>query len=1337
MAVPQSHIDALQQQSETGTPAQQQAARQALAMHGVDPSQSPTSRGSSPTLTEEQAHALYQESGGDPAKFFYDPSGSRDTKKPTVPGPAKTTVDKKTGLPVPAELKTPLQRHVESLSSQLNTGSTQEKLWAKQALEKMGYQITMSGPAMISEVEAKELFVQSGGDPAEFYYDPSGVKFAAERQNKLDPYKVDLPKALSEDQAKAIYELSTKDVTKPTEFYYQKPVMYDTLRLATDIKEGKASGMSSRDFDKMFGSGSYNQALKTAGDMVMVGQGPDAQWVDKQWFSRLIVEERNYLKERGFDEYMKEFYRTDPINGQQYHYSPYTPQDKKFMEEYGARDRKGKLTGKIDWDKLHADQGAAMAADIIQGAKNGLVTKSDYKEIEKTYGDAGVDGARDLVSDHSKQVRAKIADKYLDQFMDRDEINMMKLARAIDKNPRRAEQINRQLVNAGYDKTTAKGIIAQAQSIDKYKYDPDTFGQHFKSSFYEQGTAKGVILDMTPFLGTFRSAEHHGATSGWTIASAVGDALIIIPAIRGVSTAVKSGQSLGRAVLNETVVAARGEILGPIDLLAHPKQALRSITAPFASFIPFRKTLPLASSYRGTYGPMSVSKVAAGTSPLVIRKAMEEAQQAMISGKKSGVIDIDGGGKLHYSSAGLQEELPGTVVTASPYGKEYKGQGLEAKGEGVFVADSAYLGLEKQTSTGKRVLYGFDGKDFKGLVVTNPKDKNFAKLLNDHGRPIGTVEITKILNKSTKKFEEIIEPGSKIFGNNGKVIGKTKEQPAFVIIQTNGMQSLPDWAKDAKDIRDLERISWERFGTGKYAEDLYPVFKQYREWIEKEGLLPKGTHLIPVLDSKGNQVILRTRGARGETIEMPMMQLVDKNWLQTAREVTKELGPILDMMTPKMSAQKMLSKVTDIPDPAKTSKVLAKWFQDNPDARLVGSTVEYLYTGKYVPHDIDMGAKDPWKAAKSMAKDIEDSTGVKINISKDKLRDGKKSARLEWTNKHGETIEMANIKELDDSYATQVIDGIRMETPASQLERTLKRMEDQFSGKGYMRFQRFLKSTGHDIDLGIGAKAPSWAAIEKLRIKGWKNTVTDIFNKDLKLNKRVDAAENISPHLADEVKELSKAENTIDKLNDQHKTLSKQKKNLSPEDKKLVDDLENQFDDIMRRNEPVSHISADTTAASKTVREIKETLKQLAMERLHKQRLQSEIKNEISRKRYIEDRFMEGTRNYLKYMESKTSRAKSTSRQQTRRSSLLIGLTGITVGTGAGTMTMAEGNGAEAMMAGAEDAAARIGMMIRKRILISLNSRGKTKGRVKVSPAKLSFEWGKYRVKAARKMMSL
>jgi len=99
MAVPQSHIDALQNQAINGTPQQQAAAQQALKMHGVDsvPAEMPGGSGSTtsqgqkpvdnnqpdlpvkparpPVLSEPEAKRLYIEAGGDPADFYYDPTG--------------------------------------------------------------------------------------------------------------------------------------------------------------------------------------------------------------------------------------------------------------------------------------------------------------------------------------------------------------------------------------------------------------------------------------------------------------------------------------------------------------------------------------------------------------------------------------------------------------------------------------------------------------------------------------------------------------------------------------------------------------------------------------------------------------------------------------------------------------------------------------------------------------------------------------------------------------------------------------------------------------------------------------------------------------------------------------------------------------------------------------------------------------------------------------------------------------------------------------------------------------------------------------------------------------
>ncbi len=618
-------------------------------------------------------------------------------------------------------------------------------------------------------------------------------------------------------------------------------------------------------------------------------------------------------------------------------------------------------------------------------------------------------------------------------------------------------------------------------------------------------------LKMVPVVGTVLEVQDRGWKSGWTIASAIGDAFIIVPAIKGVSVAVKGGQSIGRAVVSEGVAVARGEIMGTMEMLADPVGMIKSTAGTFASFVPFSKNLPLASLFRGSYAKnMSISKIEIGeANPLSVRDAMERAERAMISGSKSGKVDIEGGGVLHYSSSGVQSELPGTVVSSTPYGRAFQGTGLTAEGEGVWNAPSAYLGLEKASASGKSVVYGFKGKDYLGIIQGD-------KLIGEHGRAIGYVKDSDMVDGAAKA-------GAKIYSSEtGSVIGKTKTQPAFVLIHTNGMQQLPDWAKNADTIGELESRAWKEFGTGEYANDLYPVFKQYSKWIEEEGLLPKGTRLIPVLDNKGRPVIMRTHGAAGESIAIPYMQIVDKNWLSTARAATEELKPIMDMLTPKMSVEKMLSKVTDIPQGKKSASVIADWFRANPDARLVGSTVEYMHTGKHVPHDIDMGAPNPAKAAEDLAKKIQDATGqeIKVHVSDDG------SSRLSWVDKKGNTVEMANIKATGD-YPTRVVDGVRMETPAAQLERTLKRMEDAFDGKGYMRFERFIRSAGHEVDLGIGAKPPTWQQIEKLRIKGWKNTITDIFNKDLRIERRMEAAESISPNVADDVADLASDEKAL------------------------------------------------------------------------------------------------------------------------------------------------------------------------------------------------------------------
>lgn len=1165
MYVPPSHVAALQEQAQSGTVSEQQAAKAALQQinQPVNPK----------TITQEQAKAIYESSTGTTEGFQYSSTG--DLQK---------------------SHQTPKQQHIQALINQASTGSENESRWAVEALQNQGYIVQMP--------EKQAL---------------TNIRFA-----ELEKYETPLPDTfITEDQARALYERSGGQAK---DFYYKPPKMYDTITLANDINAGRQTDITKQDYEAMFGEGSFRQALSSTKGLKQLQNG---EWVDYNWYNHLPADEKKWVSRYGIDGYIEQFFLTDPITNIQYRKSD-------IADKWGLQSN-GQWTGEIDWKQLNYDMAASDTWKALEKGKivntnneriTDIATKYNYSapatnainDVLKEYRDLpkearliisgkkyqgvkGSEGLQKWVADQNKkaaeaQAKIEISSKAVAPIFDKKgNIDIIKLASLTQGDTNKEKQVIRHLNTMGYSGIDALNLVKEAGKIKKYKYNPDSFTDYLHQSATEEGTARGMAMDILPFVSSYRSIEKRGYKSGWTIANLAGDAVIVIPAIRGVSLSVKAGQPLSRAILNEAKIAVRGEIMGPIDLMLHPKQAVQAITAPFASFIPFRKTLPIASVYRGTYGPMSISKVPAGASPMVIRKAMEEAQQAMIAGKKSGSVSVEGGGQLHYSSAGLQKELPGTVITSTPHGMSFQDTGLVARGEGIYTGDSAYLGLAHKTAYGDTVMYGFKGKDFKGVISGN-------KLLNDHGRVIGQVQEVRarVYNPELNQWEykNVIKPGAKIFGENGKVIARVKEQPSFVLIQTNGMQTLPGWAEGIDDIHDLEYTAWKHFETGKYGNELYPVFKQYSHWIEKEGLLPKGTHMIPVLDNKGNQVILRTRGAMGEVISMPMMQLVDKKWLETVRETTKELGPVLDLMKPKMSVEKMLSKVTDIPNAKKTAPIIAEWFRKNPDVRMVGSTVEYIHTGKYVPHDIDMGATNPIEAAKSLAKDIEGKTGINIKVAKNK--DG--TARLEWIDKDGLRIEMANIRHLDDTYETKLIDGVRLETPAAQLQRTLKRMESEFAGKGYVRFERYLRSAGQKVDIGIGAKAPSILDIERLRLRGWRNTVSDIFNKDLRLDKRLEAARKLSPYIEDDVSEMARAEKQISELLEEQRKLDKLR--------------------IRDKNTPMPRSTESAASASATMNELKRIKSELEKAQSTQQKIEQNLRDDIRRLDYIDRQVFTG-----------------------------------------------------------------------------------------------------------------
>ncbi|MGI2336890.1 MAG: hypothetical protein ACRKGH_09685 [Dehalogenimonas sp.] len=379
-----------------------------------------------------------------------------------------------------------------------------------------------------------------------------------------------------------------------------------------------------------------------------------------------------------------------------------------------------------------------------------------------------------------------------------------------------------------------------------------------------------------------------------------------------------------------------------------------------------------------------------------------------------------------------------------------------------------------------------------------------------------------IVKASKEQAVGFLPEGTEIVGSGGNVIGKVKGKPAFAIVQSKGMERLPNALQSSDNMAEYADKAWALMKADKSQNELYPVFKQYAKYIEDEALAPAGSRMVPVLDDKGKPVILKTTGTGGETIQVPLFQVVSKDWFERSLAVTRELKGKAATMQPKMTVEKMLSKVTDLPNAKETAPKIAEWFRTNKDARLVGSTVEYLYLKKNVPHDIDMGVRNPEKAAKELARIINNTGKTDIDVKVALNKDG--TARLEYVDpKSGLKIEIANIKRIGQ-YKTTEVDGVRIEKLESQIDRTLSRMVDEFGGKGYERFNRLASSMGSKADIGIGAKAPSLADLYKLKARGVANTVRDIFKKGLTKEERLAAIKRTAPDLYDEAAAVMKME---------------------------------------------------------------------------------------------------------------------------------------------------------------------------------------------------------------------
>ncbi len=711
-----------------------------------------------------------------------------------------------------------------------------------------------------------------------------------------------------------------------------------------------------------------------------------------------------------------------------------------------------------------------------------------------------------------------------------------------------------------------------------------------------------------PLVGTEYMMTHQTKFKPWEVGlSGALDMLVVLPEFKAVGVAIKQGISLPRAFVQSGMRVARGTVYP----LVHPIETVKSVVrmpVNITKMILSGRNQPLATVFRGSYmDGASIAKVLAGNEAdaLKVRAAMEDQFRLIVEGKKAdGAVDIPGYGTLHFSSTGIHKDINNLVFTATPMAPTFKGVGVKAKGQGIFVADQALLGLESMSATGtsavyvaqnKKVLRTFRSKDiigtigesgeFLGMHGTSRGQLQIGSKLQDlkgkrnlrlrengvvttsSGSPVGivksgavwtdnpevigryykdTIEMFNnaphtinadgklidsagnVVGNAKPKIIGTIPEGTKVVGETGKVIGWTVSQPAFVMIHTAGVNTLPDNVANADNMKDMERLAWKAFETNKATQELYPVFKQYRIFMEDEGLIPKNNVLIPVLDGKGKPFMMTTTDQYGRTIEMPMLQMASKDWFEKSKTITQSLKSLASKATPKMTPEDVLANIKNIPDAKTAAPLIAQWFRNNPDARLVGSTVEYLYTAKYIPADIDMGARNPARAAREIADIIERQSGVKVRVPLNK--DG--TARIEWFSKKADGwVEAANVKNIGKGYSSSLIKGVRFETPSAQVERTYTRMMDEFGDKGYTRWKRYGEALGGGtIDIGIGAKPPSRLALRKLQARGIWNTVRDLFVPTLTLEKKLDIVDDIAPDLKNSVKNLSTAEDRIESL---------------------------------------------------------------------------------------------------------------------------------------------------------------------------------------------------------------
>jgi len=465
------------------------------------------------------------------------------------------------------------------------------------------------------------------------------------------------------------------------------------------------------------------------------------------------------------------------------------------------------------------------------------------------------------------------------------------------------------------------------------------------------------------------------------------------------------------------------------------------------------------------------------------------------------LIDLKGNAIFRFGENGQVLDRAGTVVG-------------QLKDGGVWTEDGALI-----------------GKYYKGV---NEYIDGTLGVINKEGviEDIGTGEA---LGMAGGKRIGYIPEGAKVVGIDNIVVGKTKLQPAFVLIQTQGVSALPKATTKAKNMSEFEALTWAAFKESDQTGGLYAVFKQYAKWIEDEGFLAKDTRLIPVLDKNGKPLMLATRDI-GRKIEMPVMQIVSKDWFEKSLELTRQLAKYPVLLDDSVDVVRILEKgVTKVPRRAIVG--IVGWLRQTRDAVLIGGGSEVVFTkGKLTTADFDIAVPKPTKA-------MGDELAHIINMLTDKatrVTVTSKGVIVEWLDK-GLWRKAVDLDPLDwikekpplglAEFEHVPIGGINVQTPASQMTRLFwYRMVDDFGGKGYQRWARYARALGADVDIGIGARPPSTMMLRRLQVEGLWNTLKHIFVPTLEKRTWLRGIEQIAPDLVPDGKKLINAEERVEDL---------------------------------------------------------------------------------------------------------------------------------------------------------------------------------------------------------------